>query len=124
MAKAPPVVLTDDDLNRTDRRILDLLAEGRVTPPLVAQRLDLSREYASSRLIRLKEHDHVDRLAPGLYELVDDPRSSSTAEKSESSDRLHQAYNALDRALEELPADVPGRAAVEDARRLLKETDA
>lgn len=70
-------MLRDDDLNETDRRALDLLAEGRVTPPYVAERLDKSREYASERLIRLREHGHVRRVAPGLYELVDDPRADA-----------------------------------------------
>ena len=73
MATHPPPVLDADDLNKTDRRILKLLRDGRVTPPLVSDRLDLSREYASERLIRMHEHDHVDRPAPGLYELVNDP---------------------------------------------------
>jgi len=67
-------MLTDDDLNSTDDRILDVLVEGRVTPQYVADQTGVSRTYASERLTRLLEHDHVARPAPGLYELVDDPR--------------------------------------------------
>lgn len=33
---------------------------------------------------------------------------------------LHGARESLDRALEELPEDAPGRTAVEDARRMLE----
>ena len=68
-------VLTDDKLNATDDRVLDLVSKGRVTPQYVAEQLDVSRTYASERLKRFVEHGHIDRVAPGLYELVDDPRS-------------------------------------------------
>ena len=67
-------MLTPDDLNGTDGRVLDVLGEGRVTPQFVADELDVSRTYASERLTRLIEHNHVEKIAPGLYELVDDPR--------------------------------------------------
>lgn len=67
-------MLSDDDLNSTDRRVLSVLDEGRVTPQYVADELDVSRTYASERLKRLLEHAHVDKIAPGLYELVNDPR--------------------------------------------------
>jgi DNA-binding Lrp family transcriptional regulator len=67
-------VLDDDDLNDTDRALLAVLIEGRVTPTFAAEEIGVSREYASERLKRLLEHGHVERLAAGLYELVDDPR--------------------------------------------------
>lgn len=69
------VTLTPEDLNETDRAILDELNQGRVTPQYLADRLDVSRPYASDKLKRLVEHDHVEKIAPGLYELQDDPRS-------------------------------------------------
>ena len=74
--KNRPVTLSDDDLNETDKAIVAELERGRVTPQYLASELDISRPYASERLKRLLEHEHVDRLAPGLYELVDDPRST------------------------------------------------
>lgn len=74
MSATAPSVLTDADLNDSDRRIIDELDAGRVTPTYLAETLDISRPYASERLKRLAEHGHVERLAPGLYELVDDPR--------------------------------------------------
>lgn len=74
MAVATRGVLAEEDLNQTDDRVLDVLREGRVTPQYVANELDVSRPYASERLKRFLEHGHVKKLAPGLYELVDDPR--------------------------------------------------
>ena len=74
MAVKNAVVLTPDKLNSTDERLLDVLEDGRVTPQYAADQLDVSRTYASERLKRLVEHGHVEKLAPGLYELVDDPR--------------------------------------------------
>jgi len=77
MASQPAGMLTRDDLNDTDGRVLDVLREGRVTPQYVADQLDVSRTYASERLKRLVEHDHVKKLASGLYELNSDPRADS-----------------------------------------------
>lgn len=67
-------MLSKDQLTPTDEAILDMLVEGRVTAPFVAEELDKSLEYVRSRLVRLMEHNHVDRIHDGLYELVDDPR--------------------------------------------------
>jgi DNA-binding MarR family transcriptional regulator len=68
------VTLQPDDLNKTDIAILEELGEGRVTPQFVADRLDISRPYASEKLKRFVEHGHVEKLAAGLYELKNDPR--------------------------------------------------
>ncbi|MFC7060007.1 winged helix-turn-helix transcriptional regulator [Halovenus salina] len=67
--------LRPEDLNETDEAILDELAQGRVTPQYVADQLDISRPYASEKLKRFLEHNHVKRLASGLYELENDPRT-------------------------------------------------
>jgi|AntDeeMinimDraft_5_1070356.scaffolds.fasta_scaffold36345_1 predicted transcriptional regulator len=74
MATSASGVLSPDDLNGTDERVLDVLRGGRVTPQYVSEQLDVSRTYASERLKRLVEHGHVEKVAPGLYELVEDPR--------------------------------------------------
>lgn len=72
--------LVADDLNDTDREILNVLSEGRGTPQLVKEELaargrEVSRQYISQRLKRLREHDHVENLYDtGVYMLVDDPR--------------------------------------------------
>jgi len=72
-----PSVLDEDDLNDTDRELLAVLTDGRVTPTFAAEEIGVSREYASERLKRLLEHGHVQKLAAGLYELVSDPRELS-----------------------------------------------
>jgi len=63
-----------DHLNEVDVELLDVLIVGRVTPTFAAEEISVSREYASERLKRLLEHGHVQKLAAGLYELVNDPR--------------------------------------------------
>lgn len=68
----------DTDLNDTDESILDLLSEGRVTPQFVSKQLDITRPYASQKLKRLVEHDHVVKVASGLYELRSDPRDNDS----------------------------------------------
>lgn len=80
MATQPPPVLDESDLNDTDKRLLDLLHDGRITPQYAADELDISRTYSSERLKRLVEHDHVDRVAGGLYGLADDPRGDTSTE--------------------------------------------
>lgn len=74
MATSATGVLAPDDLNDTDIAVLDVLRKGRVTPQYAADQMDVSRTYASERLKRLVEHGHVEKVAPGLYELVEDPR--------------------------------------------------
>lgn len=64
------------DLNQTDRRILDMLSEGRCTPNYIADELDLSRQHITNRLRRLEEHGLIKKVHRGLYELVDDPRQN------------------------------------------------
>ena len=109
------VVLGPDDLNDTDRDILDMLQEGRVSPPFVAERLGKSREYTSQRLIRLREHEHARRIAPGLYELVDDPRTderelSAGPDLDQLARSLDDLEHALERGDRELAADALERA--------------
>lgn len=72
---AQDMTLDPGDLNDTDEGILDMLAEGRCTPRYIAGELDLQQPYVNQRLKRLVEHDHVERIDRGLYELTDDPRS-------------------------------------------------
>jgi len=67
-------MLDEDQLNPTDKSTLDMLHEGRVTAPYVAEEEDRALEYVRSRLTRLVEHGHADRVHDGLYELVNDPR--------------------------------------------------
>ena len=68
--------MEDIHLNPTDHAILDRLGEGRCSPTYIAEQEGYSRQNVTNRLGRLVEHGYVDKLAPGLYELVDDPRES------------------------------------------------
>ena len=70
-------MLTDAQLNAADRVVLDLLAEGRITPRFAAAESEYGSTYMSQRLSRLAEHGHVRRVDRGLYELVDDPRGDA-----------------------------------------------
>ncbi len=76
-------MLNDDDLRSVDRKLLEYLENGRVTPAYARNRLEedvkeYSRGYVQQRLARLEEHDHVDNLdGTGLYELVLDPREEA-----------------------------------------------
>ena len=72
------MALRPENINETDEAILDELAQGRVTPQYVADQLDISRPYASEKLKRFLEHNHVKRLASGLYELESDPRTKDS----------------------------------------------
>lgn len=62
------------DLNPTDHAILDMLREGRCSPTYIAEEKEYTRQNVTNRLGRLVEHGYVKKLAPGLYELQDDPR--------------------------------------------------
>lgn len=66
-------MLQPDQLTPTDEAILEMLRDGRVTAPFVAEEQEKSLEYVRSRLVRLMEHGHVERVHDGLYELTDDP---------------------------------------------------
>lgn len=64
------MALTAGQLNETDRKIiLRLNDENRATPKMIAEEIDVSREYVSERLTRLREHNLVFQPTYGLYEL-------------------------------------------------------
>lgn len=69
------------EMNPTDNAVLDMLREGRVTPRLVAETYDYSRQNVSNRLNRLVEHGYVRKVTRGLYELVEDPRSEEERDR-------------------------------------------
>jgi hypothetical protein len=84
------MVLTETQLNDMDRAVLDLLAEGRVTPSLAQTYLtkreiaDTSAQYINQRLKRLAEHGHVTNLeGSGVYEIVRDPREDQEDDEDE-----------------------------------------
>jgi uncharacterized membrane protein len=64
-----------DELNDSDRRILDALADGRCTPAALMDWSGLSKQTVHSRLNTLVAAGHVEKVhESGLYELIDDPR--------------------------------------------------
>ncbi|XGI84228.1 winged helix-turn-helix transcriptional regulator [Halorutilales archaeon Cl-col2-1] len=68
------------DLNDTDTKIINELREGRNTPANLADRIGVSRQYASQRIKRLTEHGILEKVDRGLYELVEDPREVSNSD--------------------------------------------
>ncbi|WP_435552933.1 winged helix-turn-helix transcriptional regulator [Natrinema sp. CGMCC1.2065] len=66
------MALDRSDLNGADKAIIAALREGRNIPSNLADELDYSREYVSSRLKRLREHDIVENIGGGVYELIEE----------------------------------------------------
>lgn len=75
-------MLTKDDLGPADEAILEMLQDGRVTAPYVAEETGYSLQYVRDRLSRLVEHGNAQKVYEGLYELVEGPRTKSTAGNS------------------------------------------
>lgn len=73
-------MLDEDDLAPADEQILQMLREGRVTAPFVAEKTGYSLQYVRERLNRMVEHDNARKVYDGLYELVDDPREGDADE--------------------------------------------
>ena len=72
------IMLGEEDLGPADEALLDMLNEGRVTAPYVADETGYSLQYVRDRLGRLVEHGNARKVYEGLYELVEDPREAST----------------------------------------------
>lgn len=68
-------MLDEDDLGPADKAILEMLQNGRVTAPYVADETGYSLQYVRDRLARLVEHGNARKVYEGLYELVEDPRT-------------------------------------------------
>jgi len=74
------MTLTEDELNEIDKKILDVLIDGRATPTLVKHVLEdtgteVSRQYINQRMKRLAEHNNIKNVFDtGVYEIMTDPR--------------------------------------------------
>lgn len=68
-------MLDENDIAPADEAILEMLSEGRVTAPFVADETGYSLQYVRDRLGRLVEHGNARKVYDGLYELVEDPRN-------------------------------------------------
>lgn len=81
------MVLSNEDLNEMDRWILEFLSDHDWATPNLLRHLyseeikEVSRQWVSSRVGRLSEHGHLQRVHPDAYEvkLVTDPRKSDTS---------------------------------------------
>lgn len=67
-------VLDADELNPTDRVILDALQEHPKTPAKIALDSRYSQGNVRSRLNHLKSHGHVESIGGSMWSLVCDPR--------------------------------------------------
>jgi hypothetical protein len=149
MAVKDRPVLEPRQLNEADRAVLSVLEQGRATPGYLEEQTEFDSTYVSQRLRRLEEHDHVRNVARGLWELVDDPRADADTDAGADpelealrervrelnaqleaarqgdaevpTDKLADARTFLNRALDALPEDVPGRTAAEDAKAVLEQ---
>ena len=73
-AESNHMPLTWDDLSPAARATVELLREGRVTAPYVADETDYSLQYIREQLATLEDHGHAEKIYDGLYELQNDPR--------------------------------------------------
>ncbi|TMT86996.1 winged helix-turn-helix domain-containing protein [Haloterrigena sp. H1] len=71
-------MLDEEDLGPADEKLLNMLKEGRVTAPFVADETGYSLQYVRDRLGRLVEHGNARKVYEGLYELIEDPREEET----------------------------------------------
>jgi len=62
--------MADIALNDADRAIVGTLRDGRNVPKNIADETGYTRQYVSTRLKRLREHDVVVNIGQGVYELV------------------------------------------------------
>lgn len=70
------MVLDTEDLSPAQEATLQMLQEGRVTAPFVAEETGYSLQYIREQLRDLIKHGHVEKIHDGLYELVEDPKES------------------------------------------------
>jgi len=105
MAEAQPdMALSPDQLNPTDRAILDELRDGRVTPAYVADTHGYSSGNVRNRMTNLAQHGHARALGGGLYELVDDPRGGEEPAIDPQVSELRGEVQALEERVETLQA--------------------
>ena len=95
------MTLNSDQLNPTDRAILDELGSGRCTPAFVAEKHDYSAGNVRNRMTKLAQHKHVRGLGGGLYELADDPRAGDEPDHSPEQARIE----TLEERVEDLRAE-------------------
>lgn len=84
---ASNVVNENYDPGEREEQVLDLMKDGRergepwgrVNPKYVTDRTGIRRQYVSRALGNLETAGWVQKVATGLYELVEDPREEDDA---------------------------------------------
>ncbi|WP_084383783.1 winged helix-turn-helix domain-containing protein [Halalkalicoccus paucihalophilus] len=67
-----------EDLQQSDREILEELRKGRCTPAALTDWTSISKQTVHNRLNILVAAGHVEKIhGSGLYQLVDDPEKSN-----------------------------------------------
>lgn len=71
-----PKKMVNEDYSPSEKedRILACLKEGRVTPKLLKEEIDLNDQQVNYALNQLIAAGWVRKITTGLYELVEDPR--------------------------------------------------
>lgn len=59
------------ELSDTDESIIGELRKGRNIPANIAETIDRDRHYVQRRMRRLREHDVVENIGNGVYELTE-----------------------------------------------------
>lgn len=71
-----PEKMVNEDYSPSEKeeRVLACLKEGRVTPKLLKEKIDLNDQQVNYALNQLIAAGWVRKVTTGLYELVEDPR--------------------------------------------------
>lgn len=70
-------------MTAADNRILETLASGlRLTPAVVAENSDYTRNYVNKRVRKLTEEGLIERVRPGYYAITDRGRAYLEGELS------------------------------------------
>jgi len=64
--------MAEIDLNDADQAILEILTDGRNLATNIASETGYTRQYITTRLKRLREHDYVENIGSGLYEITNE----------------------------------------------------
>jgi len=90
------MALDYEDLNDADKAIIEELRQGRNIPSNIAGDLNYTREYVSSRLKRLREHEIARSIGGGVHELVEENVPTEDIAESGSSEGVFDDYEPTD----------------------------
>lgn len=105
-------------LNDTDEKIIEKLREGRNLPSNIAAEMDVTRQYVSDRMSRLREHGIVRNIGNGVYELTEEGSASRERDYLKSfgkyadtniGETVEQVHEELGEGFEERERDLFGQ---------------